>query len=139
MQISTIFQVSVLLLFYFLTAVYALKCFQCNSFDNPECLTLKNNDTDSEHYKECPKLEGNVTFCRKLYQQLENDEKTERVRRSCGWILHKEPKDHCWRADTDFKKERNCQCFGDACNTSYRTEYSFSACLVAVVAFLLYI
>ncbi|XP_045476289.1 uncharacterized protein LOC123681948 [Harmonia axyridis] len=138
MKLSTSIQIFVLLSFYFLTAVYALKCFQCNSFDNPECLTLNSNDTNSAHYKECPKSK-NATFCRKIYQQIDNEEQTERVRRSCGWIVHNEAKDHCWRSDTDFKKERNCQCFDDACNSSSRPEYMLHAYLFAVIVFLIYV
>ncbi|KAK9883330.1 hypothetical protein WA026_001507 [Henosepilachna vigintioctopunctata] len=140
MKWATLFQILLLLSAYLLTVAYGLKCFQCNSYDSPDCLTLTNNDTHSVHYKECPKeIHGNTTFCRKLYQQLENDDDTERVKRSCGWITHKEKKDLCWRADTDFKMERVCQCFGDACNTSTRSRFIYEQLVIAGIVFLIFV
>ncbi|CAH2005058.1 unnamed protein product [Acanthoscelides obtectus] len=98
----------------------AIKCFQCNSGEVPECMDLSSNDTDSPFYKECQgNYEGNKPFCRKIFSTILYAE-TAKVVRTCGWIKEvNETIDFCKKADTDFITQMSCLCFSDGCNSSY--------------------
>lgn len=58
--------------FWFSTGAYGIYCFQCNSHMDPECETIKANDTSSKFYKLCESTEGSAgkeMFCRKTVQK----------------------------------------------------------------------
>ncbi|VEN58648.1 unnamed protein product [Callosobruchus maculatus] len=104
------------------TVGFAIKCFQCNSAEAPECADLRSNDTGSPFYKDCTgNYEGNEPFCRKIHTTVLYTE-TFRIVRSCGWIkeVNETIGDFCKKADTDFINQKTCLCFSDGCNSTFR-------------------
>lgn len=119
MNVANIFLVSATVLSLLVSVADGIKCFQCNSFKNPECADVQSNDTTSDLLQDCPSHDDYQIFCRKTVQSvlgLESD--LRRITRSCGWVLHKKNTTNCVNADTDFIKKRSCQCFSDACNSA---------------------
>ncbi|KAJ8944447.1 hypothetical protein NQ318_002144 [Aromia moschata] len=115
----------------------AINCFQCNTAEDRECDSVTVNDTDSKFYKNCTgDYEGKVPFCRKVSTRVLSVENSERVLRSCGWILSSEAKrdDDCKKGDTDFILRWSCMCFSDACNAAKTVHSSTTATVVAVAA-----
>ncbi|XP_060521894.1 uncharacterized protein LOC132699278 [Cylas formicarius] len=114
-----------------------IKCFQCNSVEDPGCGDIQANETASPFLQECvsdSKMGGHLPFCRKLKQAVKTD-RIPRIVRSCGWILdkHRERTDYCKKGDTDFILRTNCACFSDACNGSTRISSSPFVWLFSVI------
>ncbi|XP_014283041.1 uncharacterized protein [Halyomorpha halys] len=98
---------------------YGIYCFQCNSYMDPECATIKPNDTSSRFYQLCEPTEasqGKEMFCRKTVQTIMDRENIQRVIRSCGWVIH--PKQDCYWIWNKGHEDISCQCFSDACNSA---------------------
>ncbi|XP_018561831.1 uncharacterized protein LOC108903963 [Anoplophora glabripennis] len=114
-----------------------IECFQCNSVEHPGCEDLKVNDTKSQYYKKCDgDYQKQEPFCRKVETEIMNVEDSARIYRSCGWIRtgNFTMKDFCRKADTDFIKKRQCQCYSNACNVSDRiTPSSASVIILAIL------
>ncbi|CAH1377080.1 hypothetical protein MTP99_018494 [Tenebrio molitor] len=95
-----------------------IRCFQCNSFVNPECADIPVNDTHSPFLHKCEQRDDYQMFCRKVVQTVLDAPQFTRITRTCGWYLNKDNRTNCQVSDTDFKMETTCQCFTEACNTA---------------------
>lgn len=114
---SVLFILSSVLLSCILNAD-ALKCFQCNTYDNPACLDVTAEDVDSPLLKECEQTPGGpAPFCRKNRYSPRQQDFSWRTSRECGFIILKNNKS-CYNYDTDFKYERSCICHTDGCNAA---------------------
>ncbi|XP_025837112.1 uncharacterized protein LOC108736702 isoform X2 [Agrilus planipennis] len=117
----------------------ALKCYQCNSFEDPRCDSLADSAISSKYYTDCKSLNGTLTpFCRKTTTEvfMGND---YRVVRACGWELWKKINESkCYKSDTDFKFQTSCQCFTDGCNIA-PTRRPFSCFLLLILTSVLLI
>ncbi|KAB0792891.1 hypothetical protein PPYR_12511 [Photinus pyralis] len=112
----------------------ALKCFQCNTYENPACLDVTAEDVNSPLLKECEQIPGGPEpFCRKNRYSLFSYDGSVRVQRGCGWMVFRENVSLCYDADTDFKDERNCQCFTDGCNVASTPLAVFYHVLVGIL------
>ncbi|KAG5683192.1 hypothetical protein PVAND_012488 [Polypedilum vanderplanki] len=74
-------------LFLIISTANAIKCFQCNSIFNNDCLTLNSTrihkiivDCDDVHHRK----NISATFCKSIYQKSNSGH--ERVTRSCGFL-----------------------------------------------------
>ncbi|EDS44320.1 conserved hypothetical protein [Culex quinquefasciatus] len=156
MTLNNIALLSMLLLPFFIGHVASLKCFRCNSNDNPDCFNVRPlAKVDPPTMTTSPKLAAtNVTnpsatatttatptnsskqlkepvplFLEEFIQN-----KHHRVVRECGY--EPSPKD-CYMADNDFHLEMVCQCWTDGCNGAERTKFGSIAVMTAVVGVLL--
>ncbi|KAJ3647139.1 hypothetical protein Zmor_024673 [Zophobas morio] len=117
--------------------VFAINCFQCSSYKNPECADIEVNDTKSPFLHKCEERNGHRMFCRKIVQKVLDDPTFHRITRTCGWYAYKSNSSFCQVTDTDFKLETTCQCFTDACNTGSAVTAPVAAALTAVFVGLL--
>ncbi|XP_049856365.1 uncharacterized protein LOC126336559 isoform X2 [Schistocerca gregaria] len=105
------------LLLVCLPAARAISCYQCNSFEDPDCdkITM-GNATYDRLLKPCDgDYNGAEPFCRKMVQTLHRDEPVVRVRRTCSWERSRSP---CYQYEDDDHLEVVCQCFADGCNAA---------------------
>ncbi|XP_049771442.1 uncharacterized protein LOC126144345 [Schistocerca cancellata] len=105
------------LLLVCLPAARAISCYQCNSFEDPDCdkITM-GNATYDRLLKPCDgDYNGAEPFCRKMVQTLHRDEPVVRVRRTCSWERSRNP---CYQFEDDDHLEVVCQCFADGCNAA---------------------
>lgn len=113
------FHISLFILIAYATTGEAIHCFQC-TFNDPDCDDLRSNDTNSQYYKECKhSAHGTPILCRKIRVKILDPDIPWRVYRSCGYMTNRELEDsYCVESDSDFKKERSCECRTDGCNSS---------------------
>ncbi|KAH8409613.1 hypothetical protein KR222_011169 [Zaprionus bogoriensis] len=101
-----------------LLSVSGLRCHQCNSHENEDCVSLLVNtprgQRDEQYLRECAPRGEMEAFCRKTVIKMDvNDQ--HRVERSCGWLEEKLP-NTCFTADNEGYKRTICTCKSDACN-----------------------
>uniref|UniRef100_A0A1B6EBK2 Uncharacterized protein n=1 Tax=Clastoptera arizonana TaxID=38151 RepID=A0A1B6EBK2_9HEMI len=123
-----------------------IKCFQCNSWVDPDCINLQPNQTNSIHYKTCEYTgEENYSdfelFCRKIEQIIPERDNLVRIVRKCGWVIHKSKTDTCYKLANDDHTETVCQCFSDACNKAetYNININLSLAFLFIAALFSYI
>ncbi|KAH0821025.1 hypothetical protein GEV33_001766 [Tenebrio molitor] len=87
-----------------------IRCFQCNSFVNPECADIPVNDTHSPFLHKCEQRDDYQMFCRKVVQTVLDAPQFTRITRTCGWYLNKDNRTNCQVSDTDFKMETTFHC-----------------------------
>merc|ERR1712062_560444 len=103
----------------------SIKCHQCNSYDQVHCDDpfyyedapvnpdgTRQPKTDA-FLQDCP-ADGKTYFCRKIFQNVRND---ERIIRGCGYI----PDDKGRECYTTVLEEYNtevCACKTDGCNSA---------------------
>lgn len=127
--------ISVLILILYVSSSEAIHCFQC-SFNDIGCDVLKFNDTNSPYYQECkPSPHGSPILCRKIRVKIMDPDIPWRVYRSCGYMTNREElqESYCVESDSDFKKERSCECTGDGCNSSPPAATSAPATAIRIV------
>ncbi|RZF43340.1 hypothetical protein LSTR_LSTR001601 [Laodelphax striatellus] len=120
----------ILVIFLSKSNVDGIKCFQCNSMNDPDCINLEKNDTSSYHYRECEeeKVSEKKIFCRKILQKILDRNGLVRVVRKCGWVKH--PRLECYSATNKDHEETVCQCFEDGCNSATGITASTSVILL---------
>ncbi|KAB0792892.1 hypothetical protein PPYR_12512 [Photinus pyralis] len=138
MHSSVLLPIIVVAFFRHLPGTDGIKCFQCNSTENEECLTLSTTDLDSPFYQECePTNDAVKPFCKKTKYFMNYPYSIFRITRECGRVFFKDDDEGCKYADV-LKAEKVCQCFSDGCNTSANTTGDrYRAVLLASFLFLL--
>ncbi|XP_075210804.1 uncharacterized protein LOC142318146 [Lycorma delicatula] len=103
---------------FYIFSIEAINCFQCNSLTEPECETLKANDTHSYLYRPCEQQAYTVkeVFCRKIVQVIADRDNLVRVVRRCSWERHSRLP--CYHVSNADHVEVVCQCFTDGCNSA---------------------
>ncbi|EDW11479.1 uncharacterized protein LOC6576034 [Drosophila mojavensis] len=103
-----------------LLSVSGLRCHQCNSHDNEDCVSLVVNtpraQRDDQYLRDCAPKGDEQAFCRKTIIQLDVNEE-RRIERSCGWIQEK-THNACFTADNEGYKQTICTCSEDGCNAA---------------------
>ncbi|KAH8263018.1 hypothetical protein KR044_003276 [Drosophila immigrans] len=102
----------------FIYAVSGLRCHQCNSHENADCVSLlvktPRAQRDDQYLRECAPQDNHQAFCRKTVLKLEAFDE-HRIERSCGWIPEKTP-NSCFTADNEGFKQTICTCSDEGCN-----------------------
>lgn len=106
--------------------VEAIKCHQCNSFLEPDCMELTlsapTGMRDDQFLMDCVGNHSEIAFCRTTsWRIIASEEK--RIIRACGYIPDNaawatEKKDYCVNADFDWVDQDICNCFEDGCNSA---------------------
>lgn len=106
----------------------AIKCHQCNSFNEQDCLELElsapKGARDNQYLLECEptgEFDKSKAFCRKNTFKIESTGE-KRVIRNCGYIpessvIAKENEAYCLQADSEGLDQRICSCYEDGCNS----------------------
>ncbi|XP_065072603.1 uncharacterized protein LOC135696988 [Ochlerotatus camptorhynchus] len=139
MEFKAMIFVSLVVVLTFIDRADALKCYRCNSFDNPDCLGepdpsgVKNLTKLEQFLRECyPDETGREPFCRKISVTILNN-KHHRVIRECGY---ERSKTDCYVADNEDHLETVCQCWKDQCNRAERLELGAGLMTAVAVAML---
>ncbi|XP_058814956.1 uncharacterized protein LOC131678704 [Topomyia yanbarensis] len=116
---------SVILFLVLVSTTCAIKCYRCNSNNDPACLDVfvessqEHNNSSQRNIQlepflqECgPDENGRNPFCRKISVTVLK-ENHRRVVRECGY---EKSKNNCYQADNDDHLETVCQCWTDRCN-----------------------
>ncbi|XP_055548200.1 uncharacterized protein LOC129731866 [Wyeomyia smithii] len=119
----------VVLLTVCISITHALKCYRCNSFDDPACFDVyfESSGASNDSMVRRPKLDpflvecgqnetGRVPFCRKITITVLKGEH-HRVVRDCGY---ERSNTDCYKADNEGHLETVCQCWTDGCNSAVR-------------------
>nr|ARU12060.1 ly6/neurotoxin 10 [Locusta migratoria manilensis] len=116
-----------------LPAVRAISCYQCTSFEDPDCDKIAaGNTTYDRLLKPCEgDYGGTEPFCRKMVQTLQRKEPIVRVRRSCSW---ERSRGACYQYEDDDHLEVVCQCFEDGCNAASRLPSAAAAVALSALA-----
>jgi len=105
-----------------------LECFQCNSFEDPECaddFDPKNNAIRQSFLATC---EASATYCKKVKMWFDLNGET-RIMRSCG-EQKREYKRSCFQKRADDHIIDTCQCDDFECNSA---PYLAAPALLAVM------
>lgn len=123
------------------SGVEAIQCYQCNSYEQKDCLNLgmvrqghSQNDTKAltdghKYLKECvpgvgmrSQLAGEEAFCRKTVFTVDSN-REQRIVRGCGWLRESNPAMHnsCYNADSGGYTEVICTCTENSCNRTAST------------------
>jgi len=128
------FSAAALLLLCLVETGSGIKCHQCNSYTEAECVdpffhpdTPDKPKTD-KFLMECPN-NGKEHFCRKIYQNVRDD---VRVIRSCGWERDEKGRD-CYTTVLEEYNTVVCQCDADGCNSANTYKLSLVSAMCAVV------
>ncbi|KAM8717176.1 hypothetical protein ACLKA7_003959 [Drosophila subpalustris] len=101
-----------------LLSVSGLRCHQCNSHDNEDCVSLMvrtpRAQRDDQYLRDCAQQGDQQVFCRKTIVKLEALNE-QRIDRSCGWI-REIAHNTCFTADNEGYKQTICTCSEDGCN-----------------------
>ncbi|KAL7648403.1 UNVERIFIED_CONTAM: hypothetical protein RMT77_000309 [Armadillidium vulgare] len=98
-----------------------IKCWDCNSKNDPRCGALNFSpysigsiDCDQKSFQH---LKGQrPKYCRKIIQNIGEETRTIR---GCGWLDDKRAEGRCYtRTGTKDIMVTFCQCSGDMCNTA---------------------
>ncbi|XP_016967618.1 uncharacterized protein LOC108036142 [Drosophila biarmipes] len=112
-----IYAVCLALVANFLT-VSAIRCHQCNSHDNEDCVGLVVNtplaQRDNQYLTDCAPPSGMEAFCRKTVIKFDMNNE-HRIERSCGYIPEK-IQNACFTADNEGYKQIICTCPEEGCN-----------------------
>jgi len=115
------------------------QCYQCNSYDDANCADPffyeeeagkppgDRKPKDPTMLKDCENPEA--TMCRKIYQNVRND---ERVIRTCGWVEDTKDRE-CYTTVLEEYNTLVCSCTEDGCNGATGYTISLLATLSAVV------
>jgi len=115
------------------------QCYQCNSYDDANCADPffyeeeagkppgERKPKDPTMLKDCENPEA--TMCRKIYQNVRND---ERVIRTCGWVEDTKDRE-CYTTVLEEYNTLVCSCTEDGCNGATGYTISLLATLSAVV------
>lgn len=123
--------------------VEAIKCHQCNSFLEPDCMELTlsapTGMRDNQFLQDCVGNHSEIAFCRTTSWKILASEE-QRIIRACGFIPDnaawaKEKKDYCVEADFDWMDQNICNCFEDGCNSA-RNLYGTVFIIVAALTLL---
>lgn len=116
----------IIIMFSLKETVEAIKCHQCNSFLEPDCMELSLSAPfgmqDDQFLMDCVGNHSEIAFCRTTsWKILASEEK--RIIRACGYIPDnavwaKDKKDYCVNADFDWIDQNICNCFEDGCNAA---------------------
>ncbi|XP_013108826.1 uncharacterized protein LOC106088072 isoform X2 [Stomoxys calcitrans] len=105
-------------------SAHALRCHQCNSHKEEDCINLKlttpGDKRDDQFLKECVMENGKEPFCRKTVLKVEVT-REQRIIRECGYMREKMQTDtglSCVSADNEGYQQTICACDEDGCNGS---------------------
>ncbi|XP_013108825.2 uncharacterized protein LOC106088072 isoform X1 [Stomoxys calcitrans] len=105
-------------------SVNALRCHQCNSHKEEDCIKLQLSTPgelrDNQFLKECVVQNGQQPFCRKTVLKIEATGE-ERIIRECGWMrdrIQTENGISCFNSDNEGYIQTICACDEDGCNGS---------------------
>uniref|UniRef100_T1PFZ6 Activin types 1 and 2 receptor protein n=1 Tax=Musca domestica TaxID=7370 RepID=T1PFZ6_MUSDO len=102
----------------------AIRCHQCNSHQEEDCITLRlstpGNVLNDQFLKECQVPNNMTAFCRKTVLKIEVTGE-QRTVRECGWKRDKVQQEtgvSCFSADHEGYTQIICACDEDGCNGS---------------------
>ncbi|XP_054268540.1 ly6/PLAUR domain-containing protein 2-like [Macrosteles quadrilineatus] len=124
---------AVLVLLAFVQTGEAIKCYECNSYNDTRCAMEK---PPVELEKDCVTKDTEKikhTMCRKIVQTIEFEvnglQPDSRVIRSCGWD-ESSYKGRCYQRSGFGGRQEVCSCTSDLCNAAGAP----SSALAAIVA-----
>jgi len=105
----------------FVLSVDAIKCHQCNSHLDEDCIKLRLSTpgavVDPEYLRECHEKPGKDAYCRKTTLNIEATGE-HRIVRGCGWTEPEKLSDQCFSADNEGYVHTICSCVDDGCNAA---------------------